>query len=49
MNIYNGFDIDKKINEIYKQGYLFNCILIQPIFREDKINLDIITPKFLFS
>ena len=46
MNIYNGLDIDKKINEIYKQGYLFNCILIQPVFREDKINLDIITPNF---
>lgn len=46
MNIYNGFDISKKINEIYKQGYLFNCILPQPVWREDKINVDIITPNF---
>lgn len=46
MNIYNGFDISKKINEIYKQGYLFNCILIQPVWRDEKIDLDIITPNF---
>ena len=42
MNIYNGFDIEKKINEIYKQdiySIAFNTTSIQ----KDKINLDIIT------
>ena len=46
MDIYNGFDATKKILECYKQGYLFNTILANVIWRDDKIDLDIITPNF---
>ena len=46
MSIYNGFSAAKLIVDIYKQGYLFNCILVQPVWRNEKIELDIITPNF---
>lgn len=46
MEIYNEVNIQKTIVEIYKQGYLFNTILVNPVWREDKIDLDIITPNF---
>lgn len=46
MEIYNGVNFPKVINQIYKQGWLFNCILVQPVWRNEKIEIDIITPNF---
>lgn len=46
MNIYNGFNAAKLIVDIYKQGYIFNTVLVQPVWRNEKIELDIITPNF---
>jgi len=46
LDIYNGFDAGMKIPEIYKQGYLFNTVLSQAVYRNDKVDIDIITPNF---
>jgi hypothetical protein len=46
MSIYNGFNAAKLIVDIYKQGYIFNTVLVQPVWRNEKIELDIITPNF---
>jgi len=46
LEIYNGFNASKLMVDIYKQGYLFNTILVQPVWRNDRIELDIITPNF---
>ncbi len=46
MNIYAGFSAAKLIVDIYKQGYLFNCVLVQPVWRNERIELDVITPNF---
>ncbi len=46
MQIYNGFNAAKTIVDIYKQGYIFNTVLVQPVWRNERIELDIITPNF---
>jgi hypothetical protein len=46
MDLYESMDFQKKIIDIYKQGYLFNTVLVQPVWRNDKVELDIITPNF---
>ncbi len=46
MDAYNKINFPKIINSIYKQGYLFNTILAQPVFRNERVEIDIITPNF---
>lgn len=46
MDAYNQINFPKIINQIYKQGYLFNTVLVQPVFRNEQIEIDIITPNF---
>jgi hypothetical protein len=46
LNIYNGFNAGRKLVDIYKQGYLFNALLNQVVYRNEKIDIDIITPNF---
>ena len=46
MDAYNLINFPKLMNSIYKQGYLFNTVLVQPVPRNDRIEIDIITPNF---
>lgn len=46
MDIYNKINISRVIVEIYKQGYIFNTVLAQPVWRNEQIEIDIITPNF---
>lgn len=46
MDLYDEIEFQRKIIDIYKQGYLFNTILVQPVWRNEQIELDIITPNF---
>ena len=45
-NIYAEMEFDMKIKRIYKQGKLFSTILVQSIWRNDKDNIEIISPGF---
>lgn len=45
-NILADATIDKKQFQYYKDAWIFNTVLVQPTWREEKICLDIITPNF---
>jgi len=46
MELYEEMNYSQSIIEQYKQGWLFNTILAQPVYRNGTIEIDIITPNF---
>jgi hypothetical protein len=45
LELYEDAKINKKIKELYKQGYFYNCVLANPVKRE-VMEVDIIQPCF---